>query len=57
MPRQVKFNTIIMQNNPQSRQQSETSANTEWHKFQDRVIWKPLNMLVFVALISDQFCS
>ena len=33
MPRPVKFNTIITQNNPQSQQQSEISANAEeqWH--------------------------
>lgn len=37
VPRQVKFNTIITQNNPQSQQQSEASANTKElrHTFQD----------------------
>lgn len=57
MPRRVKFNTIIIQNNPQSQRQSEISANAEeqWHKFQGRVIWKSLNILVFITLISNQF--
>lgn len=37
MPRPVKFNTVITQNNPQSQQQSEISANAEeqLHEFQD----------------------
>lgn len=57
MPRPVKFNTIITQNNLQSQQQSEISANAteQQHKFQDRVIWKSLNILVFITLISNQF--
>lgn len=29
MPRPVKFNAIITQNNPQSQEQSEISANAE----------------------------
>lgn len=37
MPRPMKFNTVITQNNPQSQQQSEISANAEeqLHEFQD----------------------
>lgn len=44
MPRPVKFNAIITQNNPQSQQQSEISANAgeQLHEFQDscmEILW------------------